>query len=119
MPMTIDSGLTVDSSGSLVVQTGVEAIAQRAVQRMRYYLGESFRRPDEGVPYYTDPILGSTNLQPDAAIQLLVAQILDAVPEIVDASVLEVKLDPLTRRLSFRLSLTTDTGETTEIEGTA
>ena len=59
MPRSIDNDLAVGSNGRLMVPTQLEYVAQRARQRVRFILGESFRRPDEGIPYFTEPVIGS------------------------------------------------------------
>ena len=95
MPRSIDNDLAVGSNGMLMVPTQLEYVAQRARQRIRFILGESFRRPDEGIPYFTEPVIGSY-LTPEMTAQFIANDLPDSVPEITDVRILEASLNRLT-----------------------
>ena len=106
MPRSIDAQFTVEPSGALKIPTDLEYVAQRAVQRLRFLLGESFRRPDEGIPYFQDPVIGS-RLTPEMLNRILIDDLTTTIPEISGGSVLGNSLAQRTRHLAFRLALDT------------
>ena len=106
MPRSIDNNLAIGSNGMLMVPTQLEYVAQRARQRIRFILGESFRRPDEGIPYFTEPVIGSY-LTPEMTAQFIANDLPDSVPEITDVRILEASLNRLTRVLRLRFNVAT------------
>ena len=121
MPRSIDADFNTDASGALMVPTELEYVRQRVVQRLRFILGESFRRPDAGLPYEADTqyadesperlILGTFN-SPELAIGLISSDLPVSVPEITGVEVDRSSLDRRTRLLMVRLRISTIYGDT-------
>ena len=106
---TIDGNfLVVD--GMLVIPEGLEAVRQRAVQHLLFILGESFRSPDEGTPYFLR-ILG-TFQDPALSAQAVAGELESAIEEITGVQIVSYTVDPATRGMKLTLRISTIFGDT-------
>ena len=103
---TIDNDFRV-VGGNLVVPTGIEAVRQRARQHLLFILGESFRSPDEGTPYFFR-VLG-TFQDPALSAQAVAAELETAIEEITNVEVIRFGVDPDTRTMDLNLHLRVST----------
>ena len=98
-----------DISPTLSLVEGLEAVRQRALQRMHFLRGEWFLEANEGVAYleavFTQPALSGV------ASQVVAAELLK-IREVTQVTELEETLDPATRRLRVSARLQTVYGET-------
>ena len=117
MTRSLSHGLTV-SGGNLVVVSGVDAVSQRVVEHLRFFLGEWYLDTAAGTPYRDgdDPILVHPQGVALAANRL--ASIAATVAEEVTgepASVVprNAKVNRLTRRMEVTLDGDTTLGSFT------
>ena len=98
MTVTIsaDTDLNLDAKGNLFIVDGVEAIRQAALHHMRYFLGEWYLNPPEGVPYY-ERILGHLH-DPAVLSNVLSAELLK-VNGVTRAVVGDIRFNVSTREL--------------------
>ena len=105
---TIDGNfLVVD--GMLVIPEGLEAVRQRAVQHLLFILGESFRSPDEGTPYFLR-ILG-TFQDPELSAQAVAGELESAIEEIIGVPSINFTVNPDNRGMKLTLRISTIFGD--------
>ena len=92
------------------VVSGLEAIRQRCVQRVRLVLGEWFLAATTGVPWFQS-ILGQPNL---AAIsgQIIATEIL-GVAGVTGVTNITTEIEAVSQRFTFSADVQTEFGETT------
>ena len=82
---TVDSDLRI-VNGNLFIVEGLEAVRQRAIQHLRFFIGESFRSPAEGNPFFVD-VIGTFD-DAGLAAQADAGSLVSAIPEITGADVM-------------------------------
>ena len=97
-----------DLLDGFAVVDGLEATRQRAIQHLRFTLSEWFLDSDQGIPYFDG--LFADGSSPELAAQLIAAEVL-GVEDVTDVAVVRAVLDPLTRRLSLELRVSTVHGQ--------
>lgn len=117
MVRSINHDLALGAGGGLMVLSGIDAVRQRVIERLRYHVGEWYLDLADGVPYRDgdDPIL--SHIQgPELAASRLASHVEGIVYGIVDGPVSvvaqEVRLDRATRRLQCTLVIQIPEGET-------
>lgn len=106
---TIDNDFRV-IGGELVIPTGIEAVRQRAVQHLLFILGESFRSPDEGTPYFFQVV--GVHQDPALSAQAIAAELESAIEEIIGVEVVSFSVNPDTRKMELNLRVSTIFGDT-------
>ena len=102
-----------DLLDQFAVVEGLEATRQRVIQHLRFTVSEWFLDSDQGIPYFDG--LFADNSSPELAAQLIAAEVL-GVEDVTDVAVVRAVLDPLTRRLSLELRVSTVHGQVTVAE---
>lgn len=104
--------LLLDSAGDLDLTTndfqlvdGVEAVRQELQIRYRFFLGEWFLDPDEGVPYVRDVLKKAPN---EARVRALLLEVARTTPGVASVDNIDLDLDVATRLLTVRLDLQAD-----------
>lgn len=106
----------LDASGDMVFGhgrsdylTGVEAVAQSVLTRLRLWRREWYLDVNEGTPY-TPEILGRGT--ESSSVSALQARILET-PRVRKIASMHAEQDPETRRAVFTITVETDFGEVT------
>ena len=104
--------LLLDASGDLDLTTndiqlvdGVEAVRQELQIRFRFFLGEWFLDPDEGVPYIRDVLVKNPS---EGRVRALLTEVATSTPGVTEVTNLELDLDIGTRTLTVTMDLTAD-----------
>ena len=105
---TIDGNFHV-VDGMLVIPEGLEAVRQRAVQHLLFILGESFRSPDEGTPYFLR-ILG-TFQDPALSAQAVAGELESAIEQITGVRIVNFNVNPANRGMQLDLRISTIFGD--------
>ena len=114
---SISHDLALGSGGGVVVLSGIDAVRQRVIERLRYHVGEWYLNLSDGVPYRDgdDPILSHVR-GPALAASRLAAHVEGIVAGIVEGPVTvtaqNARLDRATRRLQCELLIQIPEGET-------
>lgn len=105
--INLDTGELVIENGDLAFVSGVEAVKQSLMIRLRFFLGEWFLDNTAGVDWFS--VLGKkfTPEQPRA----LARKALLETPGVDAVTSLDVAFDGRTRALSVRWSVSTDYGQ--------
>lgn len=90
------------SSNDVELLDGVEAIRQQLQIRYRFFTGEWFLDPDEGVPYIRDVLRKSPN---EARVRALLAEVARTTPGVVSVDSIALDLDASLRQLTVTLDL--------------
>ena len=107
--MTTPRVRTLDISDlGLAAPTDIEAVALRAVRRLRLILNEWFIDPFRGIPY---EILFSSQVG-EAQIAAILVDELQRIPNVVGVIVTHSRINRLIRRYEFGATLDTDFGST-------
>lgn len=103
-----DGDLDLDASGDIQTVTGRDAIAQHALIRCRFFLGEWFLDEREGVPYYERILVANPNL-PDVeeAFRRTIAE----TPGMASVRSLSLDFDRSTRSIAIEVEAVTTEGE--------
>ena len=101
-------GDLVLSEGDLVINSGVDAIRQNVVQRLRVYLGEWFLNTQIGVPYYQQILVKNPN---KGDVDGIFQNTILGTPGINSLDAYLATLDTVTRQysVSFRATATSGT----------
>lgn len=112
MDLLLDTAGDLDlSTNDLQLVDGVEAVRQELQIRYRFFLGEWFLDPNEGVPYIRDVLKKAPN---ESQVRALLAEVARDTPGVAQVDGIELDLDNATRTLTVTLQLTVDvTGELT------
>ena len=104
--------LLLNSAGDLDLTTndfqlvdGVDAVRQELTIRYRFFLGEWFLDPDEGVPYFRDVLKKAPN---EAQVRALLIEVARTTPGVASVDNIELDLDVGTRTLTVTLDLQAD-----------
>ena len=104
--------LLLNSAGDLDLTTndfqlvdGVDAVRQELTIRYRFFLGEWFLDPDEGVPYIRDVLKKAPN---EAQVRALLIEVARTTPGVASVDNIELDLDVGTRTLTVTLDLQAD-----------
>ena len=107
-----DNGdMFLDGSGSMVLVTGDEAIAQQFRIRFRFALGEWFLDTRVGVPYFQEILVKNPNL---TRVRGIYRQLIETTPGIESIEEFTLTLDNSTRTLSLSFAARKTDGETIE-----
>ena len=106
MVRTIAGSLSVQG-GNLVVADDLQAVIWRAAQRLRFFFGEWYRSPNDGVPYFQEVIVA---LDSDLAAQLIANELRD-IEEITGVDIRNVEHDRTTRDFRAEAHITTIYGD--------
>ena len=112
--------LLLNAAGDLDLSTndaqlvdGIEAVRQELQIRYRFFLGEWFLDPTEGVPYIRDVLKKAPN---EAQVRAMLAQVAQSTPGVASVDGIELDLDSGTRTLTVSLQLGADiSGELTYV----
>ena len=107
--ISADPDLSV-RGGALHIVSGVEAVRQRAVQRLRLVRGEAILRQDAGVPYLSEVFVRP----PFLAVAAITAELL-RVTDIDRVADVSADLQP-SRQMLIRARVYTTSGESTPID---
>lgn len=110
--------LLLNSDGDLDLSTndfqlvdGVDAVRQELQIRYRFFLGEWFLDPDEGVPYVRDVLKKNPN---EAQVRAMLVEVAKTTPGVASVDSITLDLDAATRTLTVALDVQSDvTGELT------
>ena len=105
---TVDGNFRV-VDGMLVIPEGLEAVRQLAVQHLLFILGESFRSPDEGTPYFAR-ILG-TFQDPALSAQAVAGELESAITEITGVRIVSFTVNPDNRGMKLTLRISSIFGD--------
>lgn len=104
--------LLLDTAGDLDLTTndfqlvdGVDAVRQELQIRYRFFLGEWFLDPTEGVPYVRDVLKKAPN---EAQVRALLIEVARTTPGVAAVDNIELDLDVATRTLTVQLDLQAD-----------
>ena len=97
------------STNDFQLVDGVDAIRQELQIRYRFFLGEWFLDPDEGVPYVRDVLKKNPNL---ARVRALLTEVARTTPGVASVDNLDLDLDVGTRTLTVTLDLAADVSGT-------
>lgn len=110
--------IKADASNDLVLTDGAltlvdddAAIAQHLRIRLRFFKGENFLDPSEGVPYYERVLIKNPSI---VLITSLFKRIIRETPGIVEILTFAVGYDPATRSLSLSFAARCSSGEKLE-----
>ena len=103
--------LFLDDSGSIVLVTGDEAIAQQLSIRFKFALGEWFLDTRIGVPYFQEILVKNPNL---TRVRGIYQQLIITTPGIEAIESFSLTLDTPTRTLSLVFAARKTDGETLE-----
>ena len=107
--MTTPRVRTLDVSDfGVSAATDIEAVALRAVHRLKLILNEWFIDPFRGIPY---EILFSSRVSEEQIAAILVDE-LQRIPNVVGVEVTYSRINRLIRRYEFGATLDTDFGST-------
>ena len=101
----------LDDSGSIVLVTGDEAIAQQLSIRFKFALGEWFLDTRIGVPYFQEILVKNPNL---TRVRGIYRQLITSTPGIDAIESFSLTLDTPTRKLSLSFLARKTDGETLE-----
>ena len=108
--------LLLNAAGDLDLTTndfqlvdGVDAVRQELQIRYRFFLGEWFLDPDEGVPYVRDVLKKNPDL---ARVRALLTEVARTTPGVANVDNLDLGLNVATRTLTVTLDLAADVGGT-------
>lgn len=90
------------STNDVQLVDGVDAVRQELQIRYRFFLGEWFLDPDEGVPYVRDVLKKAPN---EAQVRALLIEVARTTPGVASVDNIELDLDSATRVLTVRLDL--------------
>lgn len=106
MDLLLDTAGDLDlSTNDLQLVDGVEAIRQELQIRYRFFLGEWFLDPTEGVPYIRDVLKKSPN---ESQVRAMLAEVARSTPGVAQVDGIDLDLDNATRTLTVSLQLTAD-----------
>lgn len=105
--MLDDQGDLDMSSGDLVITSGIDAVRQSAMSRLRFFKGEWFMDELIGVDYWGTILVKNPSLP--VVRELLLAEIL-ASPGIASVQQLSLDLDASTRELTTSFKAVQDDG---------
>lgn len=101
--------LLLDTAGDLDLTTndiqlvdGVEAVRQELQIRYRFFVGEWFLDPTEGVPYIRDVLQKNPN---EAQVRALLTEVARSTPGVESVDAISLDLDTATRTLTVSLDL--------------
>jgi hypothetical protein len=109
LALDTDGDLAIDA-GDAYYLTGVDAIAQHIKIKLRFFLGDWFLNPDEGMPYY-DTVLGVKNPS-ISAVRALFRKAIVSTPGIVELQNLTLDYDTSARTLAVDFTAKCSDGET-------
>ncbi len=98
--------IELDRQGNISLATGMEAVRQHVVWRLRFIQGEWFLQQDAGTPYREGVF---AEVDAATAAQLVKSEILK-VEGVVDVALIETTIDRHTRKLSVRAEIDTEFG---------
>lgn len=107
-PVLHDLELT---EGQLTFVSGKTAIAQKCVERLKFFKGEWYQNQKEGIPYFDSIFVKNPSLP---GIRKIIVDTLTSVRGVQSVDNVTVELDKLTRILTVSWSVTTDGNETIE-----
>ena len=90
------------SSNDLEIINGLEAVKQELQIRYKFFLGEWFLNPDEGVPYIRDVLKKNAN---ETQVRALMREVAVTTPGVEKVNSLEFDLDTATRVLSVSMDI--------------
>lgn len=110
--------LLLATSGDLDVSTndfqlvdGLAAVVQELQIRYRFFLGEWFLDPDEGVPYIRDVLKKAPD---DAQVRALLVEVALTTPGVTEVVSLELEIDSAARTLTVTAEIEADVSGTLE-----
>lgn len=110
MDLLLDSAGDLDlSTNDLQLVDGVDAVRQELQIRYRFFLGEWFLDPDEGVPYIRDVLKKNPN---EAQVRALLTEVARTTPGVASVDNIELDLDAGARQLTVTLDLQADVSGT-------
>lgn len=90
---------------------GADAVAQEIQVRLRWWLGEWFLDQRQGTPYLEEVLEKGVSA---ATVRAVLRRQIELVPDVARITLLEVELDPTTRRAMVDFEVETVDGETAE-----
>lgn len=96
-------------NGDLVIATGLDAIRQHLMIRLRFFLGEWFRNRKEGIDYYGRILVKNPNT---SLIAALLSRVVRETPGVSSVDVFDLTYVPADRRLTVSFTAVCDTGAT-------
>lgn len=112
-PVSVVEDISLDPRGNLAIADGVEDVRQRALNRLRFWLGEWYMDQTKGVRYI-EQVFGR-QVEPALAASAITGKLRE-VEGVIAVYGVRVEIDPMTRRLSYSARLRTDSGEV-EVNG--
>lgn len=110
--------LLLNAAGDLDLSTndfqlidGVEAVKQELQIRYRFFLGEWFLDPSEGVPYIRDVLKKAPN---EARVRAMLIEVAKTTPGVESVESIDLDLDSANRRLTVSLDLEANVSGTLE-----
>ena len=100
-----DSNEFVWVNGDLVMATGIDAIRQHLIIRLRFFLGEWFQNRDEGIDYYGKILVKNPDIP---LITGILNRVVRETPGVVSVDVFDLTYVPSTRSLRLSFSATCD-----------
>ena len=97
------------SENDLQLVDGVEAVRQELQIRYRFFLGEWFLDPTEGVPYIRDVLKKAPN---EARVRAMLIEVARTTPGVASVESIDLDLDASLRRLTVSLDLQVDVSGT-------
>lgn len=97
------------TTNDLQLVDGVEAVRQQLQIRYRFFAGEWFLDPTEGVPYIRDVLKKSPN---ENRVRALLAEVARTTPGVASVDAIDLELDASLRRLTVQLDLQSDVSGT-------
>lgn len=109
MDLTLEGGDLKISQGDLLLNDGVDAIAQHLKIRLRFFRGEWFLNLDEGVPYFQEVLRKNPSSR---ALGAFFRNIIVNTPGIASVGTVTLDYDAGERTLDVQFTATTVDGET-------
>jgi len=97
------------TTNDLQLVDGIDAVRQELQIRYRFFVGEWFLDPEEGVPYIRDVLKKAPN---ESQVRALLAEVARTTPGVASVDNLTLDLDAATRVLTVRLDLQVDVSGT-------
>lgn len=91
---------------------GAEAVRQQWASRLTMFRGECFLDPELGIDYPGEVLIKGARL---SVLRAIFSDATRATPGVADIVRMDLAVNPGTRELTIRATVTLDTGETTDL----
>jgi hypothetical protein len=114
LKLDTDGDLAFSADGDLVLNEGLEAIAQDIRARLLFFKGEWFLDQDIGLPYFEDILVKNPSI---LGVMASIRSEIQNTPGVNEITKLEPTFDRANRKLSVTWAVTSDLGEIGETTG--